>query len=170
MTTMQSIANGACEYVRVKKLGYNIVDEELDICINTLIDLMTAWDAAGRALGFAKPTSGTSDIRTPDWAGKAIKTNLAIDLAPKFGKQIHPALPKIAKDALQELDSFLIVYRDILLPETLPKGAGNHTLYYNRDQFFRDPTRNDLEAAGGGPLLTEEGFSLDTDIETEEQA
>lgn len=170
MTTMQSIADGACEYIRVKKLGYNIVDDELDICINTLIDMMTAWDAQGRALGFAKPTSGTSDIRTPDWASNAIKTNLALELAPKFGKQIHVALPKLAKRSLQWLDSYLIQFTDVFLPETLPKGAGNHTLYYNRDQFFRDPTRNDLEAAGGGPLITEEGFSLDTDIETEEQA
>ena len=81
MPTAQTVVNGAYKFLRVKKLGYNIVDDELTDGIEELNDMMTAWDAMGRPLGYRKATEGADELGTPDWANTAIKSNLAIILS-----------------------------------------------------------------------------------------
>ena len=169
MPTAQIIVNGAYKFLRVKKLGYDIVDDELTDGIEELNDMMVAWDAMGRPLGYQKATNGEDELGTPDWANIAIKSNLAIILSAISGQTIHPALPTIASKSLKAIDTFLQQIKPIGFPTTLPVGAGNHPLYYNRSQYFRNPLANDLEAIGGGPLTDEEGFSLDLDFEDTEE-
>lgn len=169
MATALSLIEDALSEIRVKKAGVDLQPDEISDSLRKLNQLMTAWDAQGIHLGYRKVSDSGDETGIPDWAELATGTTLAILLAPSFGKNVSNSLVASQEGAYTAMLNRLIAPPKVHYPGTLPVGSGNQGFESDqRRDFFGDPTFNDLESESDGPLQTEEGFSLDTDIESEQ--
>lgn len=109
---------------------FDLSPEQLNSALLKLDAMLAAWQIKGIRLGypFAMQPS-TSDLdefaNLPDYAIEAVYTNLAIKLAPSYGKQVLPETKIAAKtgyDNLLLIASAPVPYQ---LPATMPSGQGN---------------------------------------------
>jgi hypothetical protein len=61
--------------------------EESADALVALNDLLRRWEADGLALGWTDCTAVTDTLAVPNEALRAVAYNLAVDLAPEYGKQ-----------------------------------------------------------------------------------
>jgi hypothetical protein len=92
--------------------------------------MMASWNALGIRLGYPIPSNpqdsdldSQSDV--PDSANEAIITNLAVKLAPSYGKQVSPETKATARGTYNTLLSRAAMPMEQQLPGTMPAGAGN---------------------------------------------
>ena len=89
----------------------------------------------------------------PDSANEAIYLNLAIRIAPGYGKVISPSTMANAKNALNGLQS-ISAKPDEMQITGLPRGAGGRLWRDNSDPLLDDPV---------DPLLAGDDDTLDFD-------
>ena len=75
----------------------------------------------------------------PASANEAIYTNLAIRLAPGYGKIVSPDTKLIAKSSYDVLLLNSTSPREMQLPGTMPAGAGNKPWRLTSDEFITNP-------------------------------
>jgi len=80
----------------------------------------------------------SQETNVPDSANEAIYTNLAIKIAPSFGKAVSIDTKMTAKQSLDTLMSRAAFPMEQQLPSTLPAGAGNKPWRYD-DPYLADP-------------------------------
>jgi len=107
---------------------------------------MAEWNARGLRLSYngPNPPNGSdieADSGLPDRAWEAVITNLALRLAPSYGKTLSIDTRITARHA------FNTILADVAMPSemklsTIPAGAG----YKNTDTTFIQPTADDLLA------------------------
>lgn len=118
-----------------------------------LDSMMATWNNSGIRLGYPIPSSqGSSDLDqdsgVPDVANEAIFLNLAIRLAPSFGKQVSPDTRASAKTAYGELEAKAAFPMEMQLPGGMPLGAG----YKRTVQRFTAQPEEQLLAGQDGPI------------------
>jgi hypothetical protein len=118
--------------------------------------MMAAWNALGIRLGYPLPSSpDDSDLdeetNVPDSANEAIYSNLAIKLAPSYGKQVMPDTKMTAKESYNTLLSRAAMPMEQQMPSTMPSGAGNKPWRVYDDPFVRPPV-SPLLAGGDGEI------------------
>jgi hypothetical protein len=87
----------------------------------------------------------------PDSANEAIITNLAIRIAPSYGKQLMPETKIIARDAYQTLLNRATLPPQQQLPGSMPSGAGNKPWRVYDNPFIRPPV-DYVQTGQDGPL------------------
>jgi hypothetical protein len=87
----------------------------------------------------------------PDSANQAIYTNLAIKLAPSYGKQVMPDTKATAKESYNTLLSIAAMPHEQQFPRSMPAGAGNKPWRVYDNPFLRPPVAPVL-AGGDGPI------------------
>ena len=87
----------------------------------------------------------------PDRSNEAIYTNLAIKLAPSYGKQVMPDTKATAKESYNTLLSIAAMPNQQQMPGTMPAGAGNKAWRDYDSPFLRRPV-DPVLAGGDGPL------------------
>ena len=107
--------------------------QEIESGISRLNILLAGWNVDGIRLG--APLSSSPDVldtnqdtELPDWAVRAAITNLALELAPSYGRQISPTTivaAKKAKKILRNQAGYPVP--DQVFNSHLPLGAGNAT-------------------------------------------
>lgn len=115
---------GLADYV------FDLSADQLESARRRLDAMMATWNAKGIRLGYpipGSPEDGDIDDETtvPDAANEAIYTNLAIRLAPSFGKTVSVDTKSTAKTAYDNLLSLAAMPMEMQLPSTMPLGAGN---------------------------------------------
>ena len=150
MWTKKQLVQQALEEIGYAAYIYDLMPEQLESVLQSLDAMMATWQGRGIRIGYA--TSGspsTSDIDAmsgvPDKANEAIYTNLAIRIAPRFGKTITPETKQAAKIGY---DALLIIAAqpiEMQFPDTLPVGAGNKP-WRNNNRPFVDPPTDYLQA------------------------
>jgi hypothetical protein len=75
----------------------------------------------------------------PDSSTEAIYTNLAIKLAPSYGKQVMPDTKTTAKESYNTLLSLAAMPYEQQMPGTMPAGAGNKPWRVYDNPFLRQP-------------------------------
>lgn len=143
-TTKRQLIDQAYEDIGIASYEFDVTSNELASALRKLDMMMAQWDSIGVRLGYALPSSPessllTSDSGTPDVAHAAIVLNLAIRLAPSFGKAVTPELKMVAREAWDAL--LLWVYSrpiEMQLPSNLIVGAGNRR-YGHESPFFQAP-------------------------------
>jgi hypothetical protein len=108
---------------------YDLTADQLDAALRRLDGMMATWNAKGIRVGYPLPLSpGDSDIdeatAVPDRANEAIYQNLAVRLAPSYGKLVSPDTKQSAKMAYDALLSYAAMPPEMQLPQGMPLGAG----------------------------------------------
>jgi hypothetical protein len=118
--------------------------------------MIAAWNAKGVRLGWPMPTfpqnSDLDDItETADAANEAICLNLAIRVAPSFGKTVPPETKQFAKQAYDTLLIQAASPQERQMPEEMPLGAGNKPWRWTGGPFVRPP-KDPVLAGQDGPI------------------
>ena len=131
-------------------------EEQMQTALFKLDNMMAAWDARGIRLSYPiyrNPEDSDLDERTlvPDAANEAICKNLAISLAPSYGRPVLDDTKRYAKKALDA-----VLARDSTglprqFPAGMPRGAGAQGWRYG-SEYFPDP---------GSPLLAGDDSDID---------
>ena len=112
---------------------------------------MFALDARGVALGYTEVTGIGDTITVPPGAIQGMVANIAIMLAPQFGRPIPAELAMKAKAGMQAMVNLAVETPCLSLPDTLPIGSGNEDpeSAWNDYRFYPDVNAdNALTEAG----------------------
>ena len=134
---------------------FDLQPQQLDTAMRRLDAMMATWNAKGIRLGYPLPSSPQdSDLDTetqvPDSANEAIVANLAIRIAPQYGKQVQidtRTTAKLGYDTLLARATFPLEQQ---FPRTLPLGAGQKPWRY--DTPFMPGPVDPVLAGPDGPI------------------
>lgn len=156
MWTKRQIINEAFGELALSGRDFDLSAEELHAALRRLDTMMATWRSRGVRVGYAFPGeadgSNLDDASgLPDAAVETTYLNLAIRLAPGYGKQLSPDTRRTAREGYDAL--LLIAAQPIQqqLPSTLPRGSGNKPYGFNRP-FFSAPSDAQLQSSDPGAL------------------
>ncbi len=135
---------------------FDLQPEDLESAIRRLDSMIADWNGKGIRLGYPLPGSPQdSDLdaesQVPDSANEAIITNLAMRLAPSYGKQVSALTLVTAKNAYNTLLSRATLPYEQQMPGTMPSGAGNKPWRVYDNPFLAPPV-NPVLTGPEGPL------------------
>lgn len=142
--TKRQFVESAFDEIGLASYIYDLQPEQLQKGLRRLDSMMAMWNGKGIRLGYPIPSSPeNSDLdeetNVPDSANQAIITNVAIQLAPGFGKVVSQETKIAAKDAYNGLLSRSTKPIEMQLPGTMPRGAGQKSWRLNRNPFINPP-------------------------------
>lgn len=136
---------------------FDLSPEQEQAALRSLDSMMATWNAKGIRVGFplpSKPSDSNLDDETavPDAANEAIYQNLAIRIAPGFGKTVSPDTKVSAKAGyIALLEHAEGLPREMQYPNTMPAGAGNKPWRRINNPFLNKPT-DPLESGQDGDI------------------
>ena len=148
----------AFEEIGLASYVYDLTPEQLNSALFKLDAMMGTWNGKGIRIGYptpGDPESSDLDAQTnvPDSANEAIFTNLAIRIAPGFGKNVSPDTKATARAGYEVLLSRAARPMEMQMPASMPSGAGNKP--WATDNPFLDPPVD--------PLLAGQDSAIDFD-------
>ncbi len=146
----------AFEEIGLAAYAFDVQPEQFESAMRRLDAMMADWNGKGIRLGYPLPGSPeNSDLdaesQVPDSAYEAIIANLAIRIAPSYGKQVMPQTQTTARNAYQTLLSRATMPMEQQFPATLPSGSGNKPWRLDDSPYLRRPV-DPLLAGQDGPL------------------
>jgi hypothetical protein len=152
----RQFVNAAFDEIGLASYVFDLQPQQLESALRRLDAMMASWNALGIRLAYPIPSSPEfSDIdaesQVPDSANEAIITNLAIKLAPSYGKQVMPETKETAKSTYNTLLSRAAMPTEQQMPGTMPSGAGNKPWRVYDNPFLRRPV-DEVLAGQDGPL------------------
>jgi hypothetical protein len=134
----------AFEEIGLASYSFDLQPQQCESALRRLDAMMASWNALGIRLGYPLPFSPEfSDIDAesdvPDSANEAIITNLAVKIAPSYGKQLMPETKATARETYNILISRAAMPTEQQLPRTMPAGAGNKPWRVHDNPFLRPP-------------------------------
>jgi hypothetical protein len=134
---------------------FDLQAEDLERGCQRLDTMMAEWNGRGIRVGYPmnNPTDVDPDTDTgvPDYANEAIIANLAIRLAPAFGRKVMGETKSSAAQGLISLRARTATPPLMQYPSTLPVGAGNKPWRNTNNPFF-EPDTNEIEVGPDGVL------------------
>lgn len=132
MTTKRDIVAAAFAEIGLAAYTYDLQPEQLETAKGSLDRMMAAWNGQGISVGYPLGDSSSldDDLNAPDWAHEAMVQNLALRVAPGFGKMVSPDTRAAAMAALNVLKSRRVTLTP-MVRDTMatPAGAGNRSAY-----------------------------------------
>lgn len=109
---------------------FDLDPEQLQTALTRLDSMVATWNGKGIRLGYPIPSSPElSDLdeetNVPDSANEGIYANLAIRIAPLFGKVVSKETRDTAKGAYNLLLQKAAFPQEQQMPHNVPAGAGN---------------------------------------------
>jgi hypothetical protein len=134
----------AFEEIGLASYVFDLQPEQLQSALRRLDAMIADWNGKGIRLGYPLPGSPQysnldEPSEVPDSANEAIITNLAIRLAPGYGKVVMPETKAVAKDSYNTLLQRATMPFEQQLPSTMPAGAGNKPWRVYDNPFIRPP-------------------------------
>lgn len=153
--TKRQFVTAAFEEIGLADYVFDLQPEQLEGALKRLDAMMAQWNAKGLRLRYPIPASPqTSDLDqesdVPDSAWEAIITNLAVRIAPGYGKTVSPDTKMVAKESYNTLLQRAAFPLEQQLPGTMPSGAGNKPWWYD-NPFLQQP-QNPVDAGPDGPI------------------
>jgi hypothetical protein len=144
----------AFEEIGLASYVFDLQPQQIESALRRLDAMMADWNGKGIRLAYPIPSNPeNSDINAetgvPDSANEAIITNLALRLAPSYGKQIMPQTQVVARNAYQTLLNRAAMPTEQQMPGTMPAGAGNKPWRLYDDPFLRRPEEGVLAGQDG---------------------
>lgn len=130
--------------------------EEIRAGVITLEELMAAWDASGIQIGYAFAPEAEAALaeapsNVPDIARKAIINQLAIELAPQYGKEPSQLIYMSAASGMSSLLNAIAYIPEMNYGRRMPRGSGNTFRWTRWTRFYREPQT--LASEGNGPII-----------------
>lgn len=146
--TKRQFVEAAFEECGMASYVFDLTPQMLNSAMKQMDAMMAAWNAKGIRVGYPLPLSPQdADLdeatNVPDSANEAIIKNLALRLAPSFGKTPSAVTFATAKLGYDTLVARSVGTLEMQFPRTLPAGAGNKPWRYS-DPFMpapQDPVR-----------------------------
>ena len=110
---------------------FDLTPEQEQDALSRLDAMMATWNAAGIRVGYPLPSSPSASnigdlTNVPDAANETIYQNLAIRIAPGFGKTVSSDTKISAKAGyIAMLTHAMGLPPEMQMPGTMPAGAGN---------------------------------------------
>jgi len=144
--TKRQLVESAMAEIGLASYAFDLMPEQREAALRRLDSLMAEWNGRGLRLGYPIPDNpATSDIdadsNIPDAAWEAVITNLALRLAPSYGKQVNIETKVSARHALNTIFARAAIPPEMKLP-SMPSGAGNKAI----DNPFTPAPSSDLIA------------------------
>lgn len=159
METAKSVIESALLEIVVHSANQELDPSEFQTGVLYLNRLMAKWDADGYALGYTVVSNLSDPITVNDGVIAGIVKNLAIALAPQYGKAVPPELSRGAADGFRVIQKLSINLIPTPFPTTLPIGSGNEG--FRTDRHFFPPVEPAILTEQGGFIATEENTELD---------
>ena len=139
--TKRQLVEAAMAEIGLASYAFDLMPEQRELALRRLDSMMAEWNTRGLRLGYPVPDNPAdsdidSDSNLPDAAWEAVITNLALRMAPSYGKQVNVETKVTARHALNTILSRASMPSQMKLP-SMPSGAGNKT--YD-DPFTSEPT------------------------------
>jgi len=158
MWTKQQLIEEAYAELALAGFVYDLSPDLLELALRRMDSMLAEWAGVGIAIGYLLPTnpddSNLDDLAgIPDSANRAVFTNLAIELAPGRGKNLTADTKVAARQGYNRLLGAAVraVARQVPMPNTMPRGAGNQPWRDGRT-FFPGPA--DALDTGAGDVIT----------------
>lgn len=140
--TKRQFVEGALAEIGLASYVFDLTPAQVEAAMVRLDAMMATWNGKGIRLGYPLPGSPqNSDLdaetMVPDAANEAIITNLAVRLAPQYGKAPSIDTKVTAKQSYDMLLSKAAMPAEMQLPASMPRGAGAKA--YD-DPFMDNPT------------------------------
>lgn len=154
--TKRQFILAAFEELGLSDANYNLQDSQLNTALKRLDGMMATWNSKGIRISYplpSNPEDSNLDTETtvPDKANEAIYLNLAIRLAPAFGKVASQELKTSAREAYRSLlasNAYPLQERQL---DSIPVGAGAKS-YRSHSKRFITPEDPYLEVGSDGDL------------------
>ena len=154
--TKRQFVTAALEEIGLASYAFDLQPEQLQSALRRLDSMIAEWNGRGIRLGYPLPSSPQdSDLDeeslVPDAANQAIILNLAIRLAPSYGKQVAIETKVSAKLGYDVLLQRAAIPPEQQLPGSLPSGAGKKSWRVYDGPFIRPPV-DPVTVGPDGPL------------------
>jgi hypothetical protein len=139
--TKRQLVEASMAEIGLASYAFDLLPEQRELALRRLDSMMAEWNTRGLRLGYPVPDNpADSDIdqdsNLPDAAWEAVITNLALKMAPSYGKQVNPETKITARHSLNTILARASMPPEMKLP-AMPSGAGNKTI---DDPFMPQPT------------------------------
>jgi hypothetical protein len=153
--TKRQYIEQAFEEIGLSSYTFDIQADQYQTALRQLDSMMATWNGYGIRLSYPLPSSpATSNIaavcNVPDYANEAVYLNLAVRMAPSFGKAAAVDTKVNAKAAYDLVLSRAAMPPEMQFPSTMPVGAGQKP--WNIDQPFANPPVDPVLTGQEGPL------------------
>lgn len=135
--TKRQIIEQAFEEIGLASYIFDITPDQLESALRRLDLMVASWQARNIQIGYPLPASPQNSnidepIETSLNNNEALVLNLAVRLAPAYGKSLSPDTKATAKLLYDQLLSEAAMPYEQQFPRTMPLGAG----YKRTDQVF----------------------------------
>ena len=143
--TRRQFCETALEEIGIAPDTFDSQPELLESARKRLDAMMAEWNGRGIRIGYpigSDPNDGDLDDATnvPDSANEAIYLNLAMRVAPTYGKQVMQQTMSAARAALNTVSMRATSPPTMQMPGTMPAGAGNKRWRNNASPFLSPPS------------------------------
>jgi hypothetical protein len=139
--TKSELVSQALGQLGIADYEFDITPEEIDTGVKRMDAMIATWSDENVFLSYTMGGEASEPSGVPDVAVEAVVMNLAIRLAPSYGKQVSPEVATLAKSSLNSLRRFSTAPRQRQMPQ-MPRGAGYKV--YDRP-FTQEPKKEYLE-------------------------
>ena len=128
--TKRQLIEAAFEEVGLAAYTFDLTPAQMESALRRMDSMLATWNSKGIRISYPLPRSPEDsglDEETiiPDRAVEAIVSNLALRLAPSYGKQVAVEVKTSARQAYEALLARAAMPSEMQFPKTLPAGAGN---------------------------------------------
>lgn len=124
MATVLEVVTGALKLLEVRTAESPVTPSEAQDGLESLNDLMNEWNIDGINVGYESLSSTTDELHVDLGSIGAIKANLAVYIAPEYGRFVTPTLQMRADRSKKSMRN-AINMNPSQYPDTLPIGSGN---------------------------------------------
>lgn len=143
----------AFEETGLASYAFDLNPAQIESGVRRLDTMMAEWNARGVRLGYPLPNSPQftdidAESNVPDSANEAIITNLAIRIAPSYGRALSVDTKITAKTSFNTLLARATMPKEMQPHGDLPRGAGQKSI----DQPFISSPDTTVDAGPDGQI------------------
>jgi hypothetical protein len=150
--TKRQFIQAAFSEIGMADYYFDLTADQLDSALRRLDAMMAEWNGRGLRFGYPLPSSPQDSVISdttyvPDYANEAVILNLAVRLAPGYGKSISTQTLALAKSAYRDMSRLSAFPNEMQLPGSMPLGAGRKSVPFSEEP--EDPTLDRVEDSLG---------------------